>query len=184
MNFTTCGMAVCFILRSDEIIHKSLLDGLKTSANLERDECTTTFTEAFDLMVRESSEHYAVRPINSRLRGRGGRESRGFKSCLFTQQGRGGRGNPGNDYSCSRTRYHHRWSFRSNQRRHFSKFYLLWMCLSRSLLQHVPTCHKKGHRLYAPYLCFDTRGTVHHSKELGTTLCLPNLQLFKQSWAC
>ena len=53
-------MSVCFILRSDEFRYKSLLDDLKISANLGRDEYPTTLTDAFDLSVRESGEYDTV----------------------------------------------------------------------------------------------------------------------------
>ena len=53
-------MAVCFILRSDESRYKSLLDGLKRSANLGIDEYPATLTEAFNLPVREYGEYNTV----------------------------------------------------------------------------------------------------------------------------
>ena len=99
-------MAVCFILRSDESRYKSLLDGLKRSANLGRDEYPATLTEAFDLLVRESGEYDSVRQSGNRYRGgggRGGRGGRGRQSYIFAQQGRGGRGNPTNECTYSRT---------------------------------------------------------------------------------
>ena len=96
-------MAVCFMLRSDDARYKTLLDGLKRSANLGRDEYPETLTEAFDLLVRESGEYDTVRPLTNRFRGRGGRGGRGRQSYLFAQQGRGGRGNAGNEASYSRT---------------------------------------------------------------------------------
>ena len=98
-------MAVCFMLRSDESRYKTLLEGLKRSANLGRDEYPATLTEAFDLLVRESGEYDTVRPPqqNNRFRGRGGRGGRGRTSYLFAQQGRGGRGNSESECSYSRT---------------------------------------------------------------------------------
>ena len=97
-------MAVCFILRSDEARYKILLDGLKRSANLGRDEYAATLTETFDLLLRESGEYDNVRhqPSN-RYCGRGGCGGRGCQSYLFVQQGRGGRGNNannGNEQGC------------------------------------------------------------------------------------
>ena len=53
-------MAICFILRSDEIRYKRLLEDLKRSANLGRDEYPETLTKAFDLLVRESGEYDTV----------------------------------------------------------------------------------------------------------------------------
>ena len=53
-------MAVCFLLRSDETRYKTLLDYLKRSSNLGRDEYHVTLTEAFDLLVRESGEYDTV----------------------------------------------------------------------------------------------------------------------------
>lgn len=96
-------MAVCFLLRSDETRYKTLLDDLKRSSNLGRDEYPATLTEAFDLLVRESGEYDTVRPLNSRFRGRGGRGTRGRNSYLFAQQGRGGRNTFDSKYSYSRT---------------------------------------------------------------------------------
>ena len=96
-------MAVCFLLRSDESRYKTLLEGLKRSANLGRDEYPATLTEAFDLLVRESGEYDTVRPQNNRFRGRGGRGGRGRHSYLFAQQGRSGRGNSEKELSYSRT---------------------------------------------------------------------------------
>ena len=78
-------MGMCFILHSHEGTYKKLLDDLKRSANLGRDEYPETLTEAFNLLVRESGEYDAVRrPFNSRYgRGRGGRGGRGRMSfCL------------------------------------------------------------------------------------------------------
>ena len=49
-------MGMCFILRSHEGTYKKLLDDLKRSANLGRDEYPETLTEAFNLLVRESGE--------------------------------------------------------------------------------------------------------------------------------
>ena len=50
-------MAICFILRSDPERYKALLQDLKRSANLRRDEYSKTLTEAFDILVRESGEY-------------------------------------------------------------------------------------------------------------------------------
>ena len=47
-------MAICFILRSDQCRNKGLLEDLKRSAKLGRDELPETLTEAFDLLARES----------------------------------------------------------------------------------------------------------------------------------
>ena len=49
-------MGMCFILRCHEGTYKKLLDDLKQSANLGRDEYPETLTEAFNLLVRESGE--------------------------------------------------------------------------------------------------------------------------------
>ena len=70
-------MATSFILRSDESRYKTLLDGLKRSANLGRDEYSTTLTEAFYLLVQESSEYDTFRHSSNRYRGRGGRSGHG-----------------------------------------------------------------------------------------------------------
>ena len=88
-------MAVCFVLRSDPERYKVLLNDLKRSANLGRDEYPKTLTEAFDLLVRESGEYDTVRPPSNRYRGRGGRGGRGRYNFLFAQQGRGGRSGRG-----------------------------------------------------------------------------------------
>ena len=92
-------MAICFIVRSDAERYKVLLQDLKRSANLGRDEYPKTLTEAFDLLVRESGEYDTVRPVSNRYRGRGGRGGRGRQNFLFAQQGRGGRGNDNITYS-------------------------------------------------------------------------------------
>ena len=47
-------MCICFILLSHKGTCKKLLDDLKRSANLGRDEYPETLTEAFNLLVRES----------------------------------------------------------------------------------------------------------------------------------
>ena len=92
-------MAICFILKSDKERYKDLLQDLKRSANLGRDEYPETLTEAFDLLVRESDEYDTVRPMSNRYRGRGGRGGRGRHNFLFAKQGRGGRGNENITYS-------------------------------------------------------------------------------------
>ena len=46
-------MAICFILRNDPERYKVLLQDLKRSSNLGRDEYPKTLTKAFDLLVRE-----------------------------------------------------------------------------------------------------------------------------------
>jgi hypothetical protein len=100
-------MATCFILRSDETRYKKLLDDLKSSANRGRDEYPTTLTNAFDLLVRESGEYNTMRGSSSRFRPRrrrgGPRGGRGRNSFLFTQQGRGNRGNREERPTFSRT---------------------------------------------------------------------------------
>ena len=90
-------LAICFILRSDPERYKVLLNDLRRSANLGRDEYPETLTEAFDLLVRESGEYDTVRPPSNRYRGRGGRGGRGRQNFLFAQQCRGGRGGHGNE---------------------------------------------------------------------------------------
>ena len=92
-------MAICFILRSDELRHKRLLEDLKRSANLGRDEYPETLTDAFDLLVRESGEYDTVRATSNRHRGRGTRGGRGRQNFLFAQQGRGDSGNESYTYS-------------------------------------------------------------------------------------
>ena len=84
-------MGMCFILRSHVGTYKKLLDDLKRSANLGRDEYPETLTEDFNLLVRESGEYDAVRrPFNPRYGlGRGGRGGRGRSNFLSAQQGRG-----------------------------------------------------------------------------------------------
>ena len=47
-------IAICFIVRSFPERHKILLQDLKRSENIERDECPKTLTESFDIVVRES----------------------------------------------------------------------------------------------------------------------------------
>ena len=98
-------MAVCFILRSDAEKCETLLDGLKRSANLGRDEYPDTLTQAFDLLARESGEYDSVHQSGNRYRGRGRRSGRGRQNCIFAQQGRGGQSNDGNnsnEYTYSR----------------------------------------------------------------------------------
>ena len=95
-----------FILRSDKSRYKTLLDGLKRSTNLGKDEYPTTLTEAFNLLVRESGEYDSVHPRNNRYHARGGRGGKGCQSYLFAQQGHGdwgGRGMPGDECNYSRT---------------------------------------------------------------------------------
>ena len=54
-----------------------MLEDLKRSANLGRDEYPETLTEAFNLLVRESGEYDTVRTTSTRYRPRGGRGGRG-----------------------------------------------------------------------------------------------------------
>ena len=81
-------MATCFILRSDDVRYRTSLDNLKISAKRGRDEYPT-ITNAFDVLVRESGDHYAARwcvPIFLPRRHRGGpRGGRGRSSFLFAQ---------------------------------------------------------------------------------------------------
>ena len=85
-------LAVCFILRSNKTRYAKLLDDLKRSANLGRDEYPESLTEAFNLLVRESGEYNGVRrAYNPRFgRGHGGQGGRGRNGFMFDQQGRGG----------------------------------------------------------------------------------------------
>ena len=98
------SMAVSYILRSNEVRYKKLLDGLRTSANLGRKEYPETLTDAFNLLVRESGEYDNIRQTNIFFRGRGGRDGRGGQgnhTFMFAQQGRDGRGNT--EYTYTRT---------------------------------------------------------------------------------
>ena len=83
------SMAIYFILRSNPERYKVLLQDLKRSANLGRDEYPKTLTEAFDLLVRESGKYDTVQTVSNRYRPRGGRSRRGRQFFLFAQQGRG-----------------------------------------------------------------------------------------------
>ena len=85
-------LAMCFVLRSNETRYAKLLDDLKRSANLGRDEYPESLTEAFNLLIRESGEYDGIRrAYNPRFgRGRGGRGGRGRHGFTFAQQGRGG----------------------------------------------------------------------------------------------
>ena len=82
-------LAMCFVLRSNEVTYKKLLDDLKRSANLGRDEYPETLTAAFDLLVRESGEYDGTRRFFD-MQERGGRGGRGRNGFNFAQQGRGG----------------------------------------------------------------------------------------------
>ena len=82
-------LAIYFVLRSNEVTYKKLLDDLKRSANLGRDEYPESLTAAFDLLVRESGEYDGTRRFVNR-HGRGGRGGRGRNGFNFAQQGRGG----------------------------------------------------------------------------------------------
>ena len=85
-------MAAHVVLRSDDARYRTLLDDLKSSANRERDECPTTLTNDYDLLVRESGEQDTARGFPPRFlprRPRGGpRGDRGRNSFLFAQKRR------------------------------------------------------------------------------------------------
>ena len=81
-------MATCYVLRSDADRYSKTLEDLKSSANRSRDEYFITLTDAFDLLVRESSEHNYMQSYR-RCSVRGGRVGR-VRNFMFAQ--RGGRG--------------------------------------------------------------------------------------------
>ena len=79
-------MAVSYILSSDKFRYKSLLDGLRTFANLGRDKYSETLTDTFNLLVRVSGEYDNTRQSNNCFRGRGGcgaRGGRGNNNFMF-----------------------------------------------------------------------------------------------------
>ena len=82
-------MAACYILRSDDNRFKRLLEDLKRSANLGRDEYPKTLTEAFNLLMRELGEYDTVRQPYNRFRGRATCGGRGNPAFMFAQQGGG-----------------------------------------------------------------------------------------------
>ena len=53
-------MAVCFILRSDDVRYKKLNNDLKSSANQGRGEYPKTLTDSFDLIANEYGEYDTV----------------------------------------------------------------------------------------------------------------------------
>ena len=59
-------LAMCFVLRSNELTYKKLLDDLKRSTNLLRDEYPQLLTEALDLLVRGSGEYNGGRRVFNR----------------------------------------------------------------------------------------------------------------------
>ena len=63
--------AICFILRRDESTYRKILEGLKSSANIGRDEYPQTLTDAFDLLVRESGHYDSMIHRNQRGNNRG-----------------------------------------------------------------------------------------------------------------
>ena len=64
-------MVICYILRSDEVYYKKLLDDLTSSANCGRDKYLVSLIDAFNFLVRESREYDTVRQPNPRFRDRG-----------------------------------------------------------------------------------------------------------------
>ena len=54
--------SVCFVTKSDDQRCKKLLDNLKSSAYIGRDECTVTIMSTYDLLVRESGKFKTSKP--------------------------------------------------------------------------------------------------------------------------
>lgn len=82
-------MATCFSLRSDPKRYRTLLEDLKRSANLGRDEYPETLTEAFNVVVRESGEYDTIggRQQGSHYRGRSSCRGCSNHNFLFVQGG-------------------------------------------------------------------------------------------------
>ena len=62
-------MAICYILRNNEVRYNKLLDDLNISTNRGRDEYPVLLTDAFNLRVRKSREHNKVGKLTPRFRG-------------------------------------------------------------------------------------------------------------------
>ena len=62
---------IYFILRSDKLQYKCLLEDLKRLANLGREEYPETLTNVFHLLARESSEYGTVQATLDRYYRRG-----------------------------------------------------------------------------------------------------------------